>query len=80
MLIIDDELTVRLSGAVIDIHWHGERLRALPMALRPEEYTVGTLAALARAELRRYKHEVNNHDGFRNLAGVASAGRGHSPS
>lgn len=45
-LIINEAVSIRLSGAVIDVFFHGARIHAEPMTAPADEYSIGYLRRL----------------------------------
>ncbi len=46
-LIVNANMSVLLTGGVIEIFYHDIRIHARPMTLKPQEYSVGYLESLA---------------------------------
>lgn len=55
VLIVNENITVHLRGAVIEVFFHDVRIHARPMVRLPGEYTLGELEWLAAEAEREWR-------------------------
>lgn len=58
ILLLNDSTSVHLDGAVLCTFWHDVRIRAVPMVLPPEEYTLGYLKSFGLQAESEYKAKL----------------------
>ena len=61
-IIVNESTSVRLSGAVLDVFFHGVRIHAQPMTASADEYCLGYLRRLAISHELRHRDKMADEE------------------